>query len=320
MQKLPKIRRRNTQPKAPANSKELTKIANPTSLPTKATHRIHLPSPKYSHKEQAGRFAHLLLSIALPIAVYVLVAFFRLHYIALLLILASKWQIFLVKPRFWWANLKFSAIDLIFKLSVLALLVQSEFKSAGLINKSALALHIFQILLTAIYLFWNLYLRKLSSPAGMRTQAITAQTLSLIALGWASGFALSSVPLPLILVGTWLTTYASAQHILYAYEESSIHQLAGFWALFATTLSFLQYIWGKNFILFGSLIYLPLMPFIIAGFSYLGAKAHSFIEDQQNDETELTPAALNKQKAELTRQSTAACAICLFIAVLIIFR
>jgi hypothetical protein len=317
MNKLPKnftkLRRKNL-----TSNQELAKIQNP-SLPSKNIHRFQLPTAKYSHKEQAGQLAHHLLSIALPITVYLLVAFFQLYYIALGLILASKWQIFLVKPRFWWANLKFSAVDLIFKLGILLLLIQAELKTAALINKSSLALHIFQVLLAAIYLFWNLYLRKLSNPNGMRAQSLVAQTIGLIALGWASGFATSTVPLPLILAGTWLIAYSAAQHALYAYEESSIHQLASFWALFATTLSFLQDIWAKNFILFSSLIYLPLMPFVIAGFGYLATQAHALIEQQQ-DETELPAAVLNKKKAELTRQASATFLGCLFLAILIVLH
>jgi hypothetical protein len=153
----------------------------------------------------------------------------------------------------------------------------------------------------------------------MRAQSLVAQTIGLIALGWASGFATSTVPLPLILAGTWLIAYSAAQHALYAYEESSIHQLASFWALFATTLSFLQDIWAKNFILFSSLIYLPLMPFVIAGFGYLATQAHALIEQQQ-DETELPAAVLNKKKAELTRQASATFLGCLFLAILIVLH
>ena len=125
MKKLPKIRRKN-QPADPTKTTELAKTDVTNSLPSKAARLIRLPSAKYSHKDQAGKITHHLLSVALPLAVYILVSIFKLNYIALGLILASKWQIFLVKPRFWWANLKFSAIDFIFKLSILSLLIQSE--------------------------------------------------------------------------------------------------------------------------------------------------------------------------------------------------
>lgn len=316
MKKIPKIRRKNKLENTSSVSKELLKNSGGTNLPDKSTRRLRIPMARYSHKERAGVLAHHLLSLALPIAVYVLVAFFRLHYVALGLILFSKWQIFLVKPRFWWANLKFSAVDLIFKLSILGLLVQSEIKIEHLINKNALVLHILQILLTGVYVFWNLYLRKLSSALGMRAQAMLAQALALSTLSWAAGFALNSLPLPLLIGVSWVVTYSAAQHTLYAYEEPSIHQLASFWAIFATTLSFLQLIWAKNFILFGSLIYIPLMPLVLSGFAYLAVRAHSLIEQTQ-DETELATAVFNKKKDELVRGATAACVASIFLAILI---
>ncbi len=189
------------------------------------------------------------------------------HHIAFALILLSKWQIFVVKPRFWWANLKFSAIDLIFKLSTLLLLILCQFKIDELVNKSSLILHLFQACLIISYLFWNLYLRKRTSAIGMLLQALNAQLSGLIAVCWLSGFVISTIPIPLLIVAVWVICYSAAQHALYAYEESAIAQLAGFWALFATLLTFMQLIWAQNFIFFSSLVYVPLMPFVVTGFA-----------------------------------------------------
>ena len=120
------------------------------------TQSLKLPNLKYSHKETAGRYTHQLLSLTLPISVYLLVSKFGLPWLALVIILFSKWQIFLVKPRFWWANLKFSAVDLVFKLSILSLTIFAEFKIESLVNKSSISLHILQLSLVGLYIFWNL--------------------------------------------------------------------------------------------------------------------------------------------------------------------
>jgi hypothetical protein len=288
-------------------------------LPSTKVRRIKVPTTKYSQREIAGKAAHHFLSVALPIAVYLLVAVFKLHYIAFGLILLSKWQIFVVKPRFWWANLKFSAIDLIYKLSTLLLLILCQFKIDELVNKNSLVLHLFQACLVISYLFWNLYLRKRTSSIGMLLQALTAQLSGLIAVCWLSGFVISTIPIPMLIVGIWIISYSTAQHALFAYEESAIAQLAGFWALFAATLGFMQLIWAQNFILFSSLVYLPLMPFVITGFAYLAAMTHSFVEDEQA-ETEVPKTQLNKKKQLIIRQSGIACLITIFLALLIAVR
>ncbi|MDQ5913578.1 MAG: hypothetical protein QG623_197 [Patescibacteria group bacterium] len=296
------------------------------SLPSDKVKRLRLPSTKYSHREMAGKFVHNMLSIALPLAVYAIIKIFydrdeasshlTTFTLAALLILLSKWQIFLVKPRFWWANIKFSAVDLIFKLSIVVLMVESQVKIGQLTNKNSLALHILQLMLVGLYLFWNIYLRKLSQAKGMLAQAMYAQVLGLLAIGWLAGFSTSSIPIPALILLTWVITYAAAQHVMYSFEETAIPQLAGFWALFATALSFLQYIWGQNFLFFSGLIYLPLIPFVISFFGYLASSTHSFIEDTQNDEG-IPKIKLTQKKELLNKQAGIACLISVFLAVLI---
>lgn len=284
-----------------------------------AKRRKFVPSPRYSHREISGRFTHHALSVALPIAVYVLVAIFYLPWVALALVILSKWQIFVVKPRFWWANLKFSAVDLIFKLSVLAMLVMCQFKIDALVTKSTLILTLLQLSLVGLYLFWNIHLRKQTSAVGMRLQALVAQFLALTTIAWGAGFSGPTAPISLALIVTWVVCYSAAQHCLFAYEESAIPQLASLWALFATSLCFLQLIWAQNFLFFSQLLYVPLMPFIISAFGFLATRTHAFIEDKQTDQD--TPKVqVEREKQELNKQAVIAVGISTFLALLIVLR
>lgn len=310
MKKLPKVRRK-------ANKKQDSQIAQFEEVGEITKKRI-LPATKYSQKELAGKATHHTLSVTLPVATYLMVAIFHLPWLALALVLLSKWQIFAVKPRFWWANLKFSAIDIIFKLSILGITLLAELKMDSLVNTKAFSLQILQVALAGLYLFWNLYLRKQTSPMHMRAQALLSQFLGLTLVAWASGFSGPDLPLALTVALSWIVVYSAAQHALYAYEESAIAQIASFWALVATSLSFLQLIWAQNFLLFSSLLYVPLMPFVISGLFFLGASTHSYIEDTQTEDIPKTK--LNQEKELLTKQAGAAVGISLFLALLIMFR
>lgn len=313
--RLPKNKLKKNKSDPQQQTRSISKTANQGSAIQK-NYINKLPKPKYSHKESAGKSAHYLLSFLLPISVYLLVTKLNLPWVALLLVLASKWQIFIVKPRFWWTNLKFSATDLIFKLSTLALLVFSQIKLDSIINKGPLPLHALQISLTLLYIFWNLYLRRQSSPKKMLIQAQLSQFIGLVALAWASGFINPTLPVSLSLIGAWLISYASAQHTLYAYEESAIPQLASFWALTSSTLFMFQIVWAKNFIFFQSTIYLPLAPIVIGGLGLLLAKAHKLIEDQQSAK-DFTKASLERRKNNLSQESVIAVGISLLICILI---
>lgn len=321
MKKIPKIKGHRKAKKAEQNNDQSIVVAGQSfensELSTKK--RRYIPSPRYSHRETSGRFTHHALSVALPLAVYGLVAIFYLPWVALALIILSKWQIFVVKPRFWWTNLKFSAVDLIFKLSVLALLVMAQFKIDALVTKSTLILTLLQISLVGLYLYWNIHLRKQASATGMRLQALLAQFLALTAIAWGSGFSGPTVPLSLALITSWVVCYSVAQHCLFAYEESAIPQLASLWALFASSLCFLQLIWAQNFLFFNQLLYLPLMPFIISAFGFLAARAHSFIEDKQSDQ-DVPKVQIEREKQELNKQAVIAVGISTFLAVLIVLR
>jgi len=318
MKKVPRIRNRR---KAKQEQAQDIVVAGQsfenTELSTKR--RRLVPTPKYSHREISGRFTHHVLSIALPAAVYSLVAIFYLPWIALALIILSKWQIFVVKPRFWWANLKFSAIDLIFKLSILALLVMAQFKIDALVTKSTLILTLLQLSLVGLYLYWNIHLRKQTSPTKMRLQALLAQLLALIAIAWGAGFSGPNTPISLALIASWIVCYSAAQHCLFAYEESAIPQLASLWALFATSLCFLQLIWAQNFLFFSQLLYIPLMPFVVSAFGFLAARTHAFIEDKQSDQ-DVPKVQIEREKQELNKQAAIAVGVSTFLALLIILR
>jgi hypothetical protein len=313
MKKIPKLKKKYS------DKKEVALSSNHGELEPEKPKRRFLPSTKYSHRELTGKATHHILSVALPISIYILVAVFHLPWIALSLIFLSKWQIFVVKPRFWWANIKFSAVDLIFKLSVLSLVYLSQLKIDLLINKSPLVLNIFQVLIIGLYLFWNVHLRKQTSNSGMRLQALLAQLLSLTAIVWVGGFAGPTFPLSAALFASWIVSYAAAQHTLYAYEESAIPQLASFWALFASSLTFLQLIWAQNFILFSGLLYLPLMPLMTSGFALMAAFAHEFVEEKQSAE-DFSRAQIEKERQKIAKQISGSVGISAALALLIIFR
>jgi hypothetical protein len=320
MKKIPKLSRK--KPSENESSKDLAVVSNKdnaSSFELEKPKRRLVPSAKYSHRELTGKITHHILSVALPIAIYILVAVFHLPWIALSLVILSKWQIFVVKPRFWWANIKFSAVDLIFKLSVLALVYLAQLKIDPLINRSPLVLEIFQLAVISLYLFWNIHLRKQTSPKGMRLQALLAQGLSLTAICWVGGFAGPTLPLSLTIIASWIVSYAAAQHILYAYEESAIPQLASFWALFSSSLIFLQLIWAQNFIFFSGLLYLPLMPAAVSGFALLAALAHEFIEEKQSAE-DFSRAQIEKERQKLIKQVSISVGISAVLALLIMFR
>src|SRR5215469_13837863 len=136
---------------------------------------------------------HLALLALLPFALFILV---RIHFIqlAFILILLRKWRMFAVRPRFWPANIRANATDMIVGFSLLALMVQSD---------TAL----WQSLWAIAYAFWLIVIKPGSSIIMTSAQAGIGFLLGLSALylGWGAG------PLYGLVFLTGLISYLAAR-------------------------------------------------------------------------------------------------------------
>src|SRR5579884_858706 len=118
---------------------------------------------------------HLLLVLVLPVAAFVLV---RLDFVQLALsaVVLSKWRVFAVKPRFWAANMRANAVDLMVGLSVV--LFMSHSGSVPV-----------QVLWTVLYAIWLLAVKPRSTMPWVTAQAFIGQlaALSALYLTWGGG-------------------------------------------------------------------------------------------------------------------------------------
>jgi len=162
---------------------------------------------------------------ALPLALYALV---RLDFtwVAVLLILLSKWRIFAVKARHWLANIRANAVDIFVGLSVVAFI---DLSSTQLL----------QILWVILYVVWLVVVKPRSAPLWIGIQAIIAQTVSLIAVFqiWSE----SSIT-TLVFV-CWGIAYLCSRHFLAAFDEAMARGTAYAWAFFSASIVWLSGHW-----------------------------------------------------------------------------
>ena len=77
---------------------------------------------KIKPKRGYAYVVYVALNLLLPILILLLVKT-SFVYPALFVILLSKWRMFAVRPRFWWANIRTNAIDITFGLSMLVFML-----------------------------------------------------------------------------------------------------------------------------------------------------------------------------------------------------
>ncbi len=196
------------------------------------------PRSGFSH------LAHLGLTALLPILLYVLV---RMHFtqLAAVLVILSKWRMFAVRPRYWLANIRANAVDI---LVGLAIVVFMDVPSTGL----------WQIVWAAAYGLWLVFLKPGSSTLLVSLQAMVAQLAGLMALFLLWGDA----PLALLVAMAWLICYVSARHFFTTFEELHTSLYAHTWGYFGAALVWLLGHW----LLFYGVLAQPTLLLVVMGY------------------------------------------------------
>lgn len=176
----------------------------------------------------ASGIAHVLhrgLLVVLPIAVFVLV---QLHFVqlALSIIVLSKWRMFAVRPRFWAANVRANAVDLMVGLSIVVFMTHS-------------GSYLVQLVWAVAYAVWLVAIKPGAGIPLVTTQAFLGQFMALMALylSWDNG------PVYGLTLLTGLFCFLAARHFLDTFDEPYAKMLAYVWGYFGAALAWLLSHW-----------------------------------------------------------------------------
>lgn len=200
------------------------------------------PAQGFSH------YFHLGLTSFLPAIIFILV---RIDFaqLAFLLILLSKWRMFVVRPRYWVANIAANAVDIIVGISLVVFMDNTG---------SAVA----QLFWAAMYGVWLIFIKPGSGVLLVSSQALIAQVLGVVALyiAWVEA------PIFGVVLVTWLVSYLSARHFFTSFEDEYAPLYAQTWGYFSAALTWLLSHW----LLFYGVIPQPALLLSVMGFSFAG--------------------------------------------------
>lgn len=171
-----------------------------------------------------AHFLHLALVLVLPAAVFILVVL-EFVPIAVLLVVLSKWRMFAVRPRFWAANIRANAVDLMVGLSIIVFMTHSSL--------------VLKVVWTVIYAVWLLFIKPRTSIAMVTLQACIAQLAALTALYqvWVNG------PTAGLTLLTGLFCYLAARHFFDTFDEPYARLLSFVWGYFGAALAWVLSHW-----------------------------------------------------------------------------
>jgi len=177
------------------------------------------PSRGFSHA------FYFVFNALLPILVFVLVrtSFVQL---ALSLILLSKWRMFAVRPRFWTANIRANAVDIIVGVSVLAFM-------------TATTTEWLQATWAVLWAAWLIGIKPRGDTLWVSLQALIGFAAGLMALF----ITLDHSPLFVLVGSVGLLSFFAAHHFFYSFDEPYTRLLAYFWAYFGAALTWISGHW-----------------------------------------------------------------------------
>lgn len=195
---------------------------------------------------------HLLLTVVLPLSVYVLVRL-NLVQLAIVLILIGKWRILSVKPRYWLPLIRSNAVDIIVSIAIIIFMINSS---------SALV----QLIWTASYAMWLVLIKPSSSVFGVSLQAFLAFVAGLVAVYLEWGGSTSGI----IMIMTWIICYSVAWHFFSSFNESHASFLSNLWGLFGASLAWVLSFWLLYYQVFSQVtLLLIVLGFGLATLYYL---------------------------------------------------
>lgn len=195
-------------------------------------------------KSGFANLVHIGLNALLPVILYVLV---KIDFapLAAALVILSKWRMFAVRLRYWPANFRANAIDIMVGLSVVVFMSST---TAGL----------WQVIWAVAYGLWLVLLKPGSSMLKVSLQAGAAQLVSLMALFMVSG----EMPLYALVIFSWLICYLCARHFFTSFDEPYTQLYSHVWGYFAAALTWILGHW----LLFYNVLAQPTLLLVVIGF------------------------------------------------------
>lgn len=218
-----------------------------------------------TRRSTVGEVGHILLNLAYAGVLLLLVLVFNPPWLAYLAVVLSKWRVFAVRPRYWFANLQANLIDAFVAASFVTLL----WLAAGNL--------VLQLVLAGLLAVWLIVIKPRTKRNWVLSQSLICQALSLTAL---FSLAYNSIALVVVAV-SWLIGYVSARHAISAYNEESERTLLSLiWGLVVAELSWLAYHWTIAYTIVGQ-VKVPEMVLIVSLLGFLAISAYEVIRSER---------------------------------------
>ena len=164
------------------------------------------------HKDLAAAIVHVVLNVALAVAVFASIKISSSFYIAIAIVVVSKWRVFAVRRQYWIANLAAGIVDLTVGLGIVGLLYL-----ASISGMSTYSIFNIQIILTLFYIIWLLFIKVQNGKKAMQIQA----GIGLMFGSWAIFAFEHNMYLAVVVILMYFVGYGCSRHALLAQQKQN---------------------------------------------------------------------------------------------------
>lgn len=126
---------------------------------------------KSNWRESLSQLVYTILNILFALGVLLSIVVFSSPVMAVVLVVLSKWRVFAVKPRFWWANIQSNTVDFVVGLSYVVF-----------INQIGVSNTLSQALTFVAYIAWLIFVKPKSSQNMVIAQGLISLFVGLSAV------------------------------------------------------------------------------------------------------------------------------------------
>lgn len=210
---------------------------------------------------------YIALNVGLAIALMIIIRTTNSLWLAFVLVLLSKWRVFAIRPRFWFAHLQANAVDMTVGFSFAVFLYVTNQATA-----TSTQILLMEAILTFFYILWLVLLKAQSKRIYMVAQAGIALFTGITALYLMSP---DWIVLPVVLLAG-IIGHVAAAHIFSSYDDETHSTLLSLiWGLLVAQISWIAYYWTIAYRLpFFSEAKIPQISIILLCFGFLSYKVY----------------------------------------------
>lgn len=223
---------------------------------------------------------YAVLNIGFAVALAIVMLTTQSVWLALALVVMSKWRVFAVRIRYWFVNVQSNLVDFVVSLSVVFFMYYVVTATITDVQKWSLL-----AAMTVLYIVWLLFIKPRSSRSFVVLQAGIALFGGVTVL-FSQSFAW---PVSLVVVVMWLIGYSASRHVLSSYDETYLLPLSLVWGTIMAEIGWVAYHWTVGYHLpIVSGLYVPQVAIIVTLVSFVVFKSYdSFYHHQKIRTTDI---------------------------------